>query len=80
MSKRLTPPFHADHVGSLLRPARLIEACAQARTGILDQATLQAIEDDCIVQAVKMQESIGLTQVSNCVTGKSVKTMRWDPT
>ena len=28
MSKRDTPPFRADHVGSLLRPQRLLEARA----------------------------------------------------
>ena len=33
MAQRTTPPFRADHVGSLLRPAELAEARAKAKRG-----------------------------------------------
>ena len=33
MTRRATPPFRAEHVGSLLRPARLLEARADYTAG-----------------------------------------------
>jgi 5-methyltetrahydropteroyltriglutamate--homocysteine methyltransferase len=61
----MKPPFRADQVGSLLRPARLIEARAQAAKGAISAAQLRAIEDDCIREAVALQESIGLQAVTD---------------
>ncbi|MGH2392818.1 MAG: 5-methyltetrahydropteroyltriglutamate--homocysteine S-methyltransferase, partial [Candidatus Limnocylindria bacterium] len=61
----MTPPFRADHVGSLLRPAELREARAQARTGSVSAAQLAAVEDRCIRTAVARQESIGLRAVTD---------------
>ena len=40
------PPFRADQVGSLLRPAHLIEAREKYRKRIIDRTELQRIEDD----------------------------------
>jgi 5-methyltetrahydropteroyltriglutamate--homocysteine methyltransferase len=59
------PPFHADQVGSLLRPAELREARAKAKTGQLDAAKLRAIEDAAIARAVKKQEEIGLQSITD---------------
>jgi 5-methyltetrahydropteroyltriglutamate--homocysteine methyltransferase len=59
------PPFHADHVGSLLRPAELREARAKAKAGQLGAAQLRAIEDAAIVRAVNKQEEIGLQSVTD---------------
>src|SRR2546426_9694416 len=59
------PPFHADQVGSLLRPKELHEARAAAKAGKLAAAELKAIEDRCIAQAVKKQEAIGLQAVTD---------------
>jgi methionine synthase II (cobalamin-independent) len=50
------PPFRADHVGSLLRPAELREARARA----LPATQLQEIEDRCIRAAVAKQDSVPL--------------------
>jgi len=36
------PPFRADHVGSLLRPAQLLEARARHAAGEIDDAELRA--------------------------------------
>jgi hypothetical protein len=38
------PPFHAEHVGSLLLPARLRDAL---REGRLDSGGLRARQDSC---------------------------------
>jgi 5-methyltetrahydropteroyltriglutamate--homocysteine methyltransferase len=54
------PPFRADHVGSLLRPAALLAAREHRRQGDLDAAGLARVEDDAIRDAVARQESLGL--------------------
>jgi 5-methyltetrahydropteroyltriglutamate--homocysteine methyltransferase len=60
MGARTTPPFRADHVGSLLRPARLLEAREQHQAGQLPAERLREVEDECIREVVRMQESVGL--------------------
>ncbi|HZD19834.1 MAG TPA: 5-methyltetrahydropteroyltriglutamate--homocysteine S-methyltransferase, partial [Burkholderiales bacterium] len=59
------PPFHADQVGSLLRPAELREARAKAKAGQLDADKLRAIEDASIARAVAKQEEIGLQSITD---------------
>src|SRR6266571_5736631 len=61
----VVPPFHADHVGSLLRPAELHTARAKAKNGEIDRAALRTVEDRCIREAVALQESIGLRAVTD---------------
>ena len=65
MTSRSTPPFRADHVGSLLRPPELLAARAQHRAGQLDDAGLRAVEDDAIRAVVKMQEEVGLQSATD---------------
>ena len=60
MSQRATPPFRADHVGSLLRPAALKEARAKFARGEIDAAALKAGEDREIARVVKKQDEVGL--------------------
>jgi 5-methyltetrahydropteroyltriglutamate--homocysteine methyltransferase len=57
---RTTPPFRADHVGSLLRPPDLLAARADFAAGRVDAARLREIEDAAIAEAVWMQEEAGL--------------------
>src|SRR6266850_2343126 len=59
------PPFHADQVGSLLRPKELHEARAAAKAGNLPATELRKVEDRCITQAVKKQEALGLQAVTD---------------
>jgi 5-methyltetrahydropteroyltriglutamate--homocysteine methyltransferase len=59
------PPYRADHVGSLLRPAELHEARARAKTGAIAPAELRAVEDRLIRAAVSKQEAIGLQLVTD---------------
>src|SRR5713101_9055419 len=65
MAPSIDPPFHADHVGSLLRPAELHAARAKAKNGEIDQAALRAVEDKCIREVVALQESIGIRAVTD---------------
>ena len=60
MSARTTPPFRADHVGSLLRPPELLAARERFATGAISAAALRVVEDDAIRATVAMQEEVGL--------------------
>jgi 5-methyltetrahydropteroyltriglutamate--homocysteine methyltransferase len=57
---RTTPPFRADHVGSLLRPPAVKEARAKYAAGEIPAEALKAIEDAEIERLVKKQEESGL--------------------
>ena len=59
------PPFRADHVGSLLRPAALKEARARHARGEIDAAALKAVEDRAIAAAIAKQEAVGLQSVTD---------------
>jgi 5-methyltetrahydropteroyltriglutamate--homocysteine methyltransferase len=65
MPVRTTPPFRADHVGSLLRPRALLQAREDAAAGKISPDELRAIEDSSIRDAVRMQEDIGLRSVTD---------------
>src|SRR5690242_18832481 len=65
MSPRRKPPFRADHVGSLLRPAALKNARAKRETGELSADDLKAIEDHEIAAVIRKQEEIGLRAVTD---------------
>jgi 5-methyltetrahydropteroyltriglutamate--homocysteine methyltransferase len=58
--QRTTPPFPADHVGSLLRTAPLKEARAKRADGTITEAELKAVEDREIEKVIKKQEDVGL--------------------
>jgi methionine synthase II (cobalamin-independent) len=62
---RSVPPFRADHVGSLLRPAPLMAARDDFAAGRIDAAQLRAAEDEAIQAAVKMQRDIGLQDATD---------------
>jgi methionine synthase II (cobalamin-independent) len=59
------PPFRADHVGSLLRPAALRQAFRRHGAGEIDDAAYRAVQDRCIGDAVAMQEAVGLKVVTD---------------
>jgi 5-methyltetrahydropteroyltriglutamate--homocysteine methyltransferase len=59
------PPFRADHVGSLLRPAALHEARAKRAKGEIDAAELKAIEDREIERVIRKQEEAGLQSITD---------------
>jgi 5-methyltetrahydropteroyltriglutamate--homocysteine methyltransferase len=65
MAKTSAPPFRADHVGSLLRPAALKEARRQHADGTLDAAGLTAVEDREIERVIRKQQELGLRAVTD---------------
>lgn len=65
MTTRTTPPFRADHVGSLLRPDELIEARERAKAGELSAEQLREIEDRSIARLVARQEEVGLRSATD---------------
>jgi 5-methyltetrahydropteroyltriglutamate--homocysteine methyltransferase len=62
---RSTPPFRADHVGSLLRPPQVHAARDDFAAGRIDAAQLRGIEDDAIAEVVAMQEGLGLQSATD---------------
>ena len=62
---RDVPPFRADHVGSLLRPAALLAARADHAAGRISAAQLRTIEDEAILDAVRMQREAGLRSATD---------------
>jgi 5-methyltetrahydropteroyltriglutamate--homocysteine methyltransferase len=63
--RRTTPPFRADHVGSLLRPPELLSAREDFAAGRTSPEELRAVEDEAIRQAVKMQRDVGLQSATD---------------
>src|SRR5947208_1014638 len=62
---RTTPPFRADHVGSLLRPPALKEARRRHQLGEIGAAELAAIEDAEIRRVIERQAAIGLRSATD---------------
>jgi 5-methyltetrahydropteroyltriglutamate--homocysteine methyltransferase len=60
ITQRTTPPFRADHVGSLLRTAPLKDARSKRAQGVITAAQLKEIEDREIENVIKKQEDVGL--------------------
>ena len=65
MSARTTPPFRADHVGSLLRPPGLLAAREDFAAGRIPAEQLRAAEDTAIADVVRMQENVGLQSATD---------------
>ncbi|MFL6799443.1 MAG: 5-methyltetrahydropteroyltriglutamate--homocysteine S-methyltransferase [Xanthobacteraceae bacterium] len=63
--QRNKPPFRADHVGSLLRPAALKQAREQHAKREITDAQLKAVEDREIERIIKKQEEVGLQAVTD---------------
>lgn len=82
MSETMCPPFRAEHVGSLLRPERLLEVRQRAGIwgigyapagGEITLDALHEVEDACIRDAVRFQEAVGL----NAVTDGEMRRSSW---
>jgi 5-methyltetrahydropteroyltriglutamate--homocysteine methyltransferase len=62
---RITPPFRADHVGSLLRSPALHAARQKRERGEIDAAALRAVEDREILALIRKQEAVGLNAITD---------------
>ncbi|HEX6320464.1 MAG TPA: 5-methyltetrahydropteroyltriglutamate--homocysteine S-methyltransferase [Burkholderiales bacterium] len=57
--------FRVEHVGSFVRPPRLLEAARARKTGSIDAEAFKAVQDESIRDIVAFQESIGLPTVTD---------------
>ncbi len=60
-----SPPFRAEHVGSLLRPASLLVARREREAGTLPEEELAQAEDRAILDAIALQEELGLQSITD---------------
>jgi len=63
--QRTRPPYRADHVGSLLRPAALKKARERRAKGEISDAELRSVEDRAIVDIIRKQEDVGLQSITD---------------
>jgi 5-methyltetrahydropteroyltriglutamate--homocysteine methyltransferase len=62
---REQPPFRAEHIGSLLRPAALLEQRARFARSEISQSDLIAAENTAISEAIALQQGLGLRFVTD---------------
>lgn len=62
---KIAPPFHADHVGSLLRPAELTAAHRLLREAKLSPREFAAVQERAIREVVELQEQVGLQSITD---------------
>jgi 5-methyltetrahydropteroyltriglutamate--homocysteine methyltransferase len=62
---RTTPPYRADHVGSFLRPKRLLDARERHARGEIAAEALRVDEDEAIRDVVHRQEKVGLKGITD---------------
>jgi 5-methyltetrahydropteroyltriglutamate--homocysteine methyltransferase len=65
MAARISPPFRADHVGSLLRPQNLRRARDDRAAGKIDADELRRIEDEAIRDVIKLQADSGIQSATD---------------
>lgn len=65
LAKKTTPPFRADHVGSLLRPEKLKQARRWQESGEITKEALRELENEEIKRIVAKQKEIGLQSVTD---------------
>ena len=58
-------PYRMDHVGSLLRPKRLLDAREASQAGKLPLESLRKIEDESIIDVIALQRSAGIAVVTD---------------
>ena len=56
---------HSDVIGSLLRPAALLQGQKQLAAGIITAAQFKEIEDRAVEDAIALQEGVGLEVVTD---------------
>ena len=61
----MKPPFRADQVGSLLRPAELAQARTRFKNNEISSSEFKTLENKCIKQVIEKQEAIGLQSITD---------------
>jgi 5-methyltetrahydropteroyltriglutamate--homocysteine methyltransferase len=57
--------YRADHIGSLLRPASVLDARRRADAGEIGAEELRAVEDAAIADAVRLQQETGIDVITD---------------
>ena len=65
MADNVSPPFRADHVGSLLRPKQVLQARDEFSRGEISAGQLAQTEDEAIREIIRMQGEVGLKSVTD---------------
>ena len=65
MTARTSPPFRADHVGSFLRPAYLLQAREKKGKGEISATQLRQVENRAITEIVKFQRDAGMRVITD---------------
>jgi methionine synthase II (cobalamin-independent) len=61
----LSPPFRAEHVGSLLRPTALFKRCQLFEDNKCTIEELRGTQDEAIKRAVEMQKEVGMKTITD---------------
>src|SRR6266850_393529 len=61
----MQPPFRVEHIGSFLRPDRLLQAARAHKEKRLGENEFKKVQDECIRDIVAFQESLGLPSVTD---------------
>lgn len=61
----MKPPFRAEHIGSFVRPARLLQAARKMKSNEITAEALREVQDECIREIVAFQESLGLPSITD---------------
>ena len=62
---KLNPPFRADHIGSLKRPAKLLQKRKELDDGKTTQEELRVVEDEAIRNVIRMQREVGIKSITD---------------
>lgn len=62
---RAAPPFRVEHVGSFVRPEKLLVAARAFRAGDLTADAFKAAQDEAVRGIVDFQEALGLPSVTD---------------
>ena len=57
--------FRVEHVGSFLRPERLLQAARAHKGGKMGDAEFKQVQDECIRDIVAFQEALGLPTITD---------------
>ena len=61
----MATPYRTDHVGSMVRPGRLLDARDQFHAGKLSREELTRVEDECILEALDLQRKAGIAVLTD---------------
>ena len=65
MVTKRTPPFRAEHIGSLLRPEYLLDARKKFDRKEVTLEQLREVEDKAIIEAVRLQREVGIKGITD---------------